>query len=219
MTRDETIEILMVIQAAYPNYKPQDKTVTVNLWYRQLRDYTYQQVEAAVDTYIRTDKSGFAPSIGNVVDKLQMIFEGEGVNELEAWNIVWKAVGSSGNYDRAVRNFEKLPKAIQKAVGVPKQLMEWALTENIKVEVVSSNFMRAYRIEAEREKELHKLSPDVLCLIKRSEEMHCIEGNDYEQLSVAEERNMANKELSPPPDDMWDRVRQAWSRGGKIHNE
>ena len=48
MTRDETIEILMVVQAAYPNYKPHDKTVTVNLWYEMLLDYSYQQVGAAV---------------------------------------------------------------------------------------------------------------------------------------------------------------------------
>ena len=33
MTREETIKALMTIQAAYPNYKPPDKTVTVNTWH------------------------------------------------------------------------------------------------------------------------------------------------------------------------------------------
>ena len=47
MTRDEVINILMVIQAAYPNYKPQDKTVAVNTWYMMLKDYEKEVVEAA----------------------------------------------------------------------------------------------------------------------------------------------------------------------------
>lgn len=166
MTREETINILMVIQAAYPNYKPPDKTITVNLWYRILKDYTYQQVEAAVDAYIRTDKSGFAPSIGAVIDKIQMIFGlSDEINEMAAWNLVWKAVKSSGDYERAEKNFKDLPAAIQKTVRNPGQLREWALTQDINVEVVSSNFMRAYRVEAAREKELKKLSPDLLKLI------------------------------------------------------
>lgn len=166
MTREETINILMVIQAAYPNYKPPDKTITVNLWYRMLKDYTYQQVEAAVDAYIRTDKSGFAPSIGAVIDKIQMIFGlSDEINEMAAWNLVWKAVKSSGDYERAEKNFKDLPAAIQKTVRNPGQLREWALTQDINVEVVSSNFMRAYRVEASREKELKKLSPDLLKLI------------------------------------------------------
>ena len=52
MDREETIKVLMTIQAAYPNYKPPDKSITVNLWSRMLRDYTYQQVEAAVDAVL-----------------------------------------------------------------------------------------------------------------------------------------------------------------------
>lgn len=209
----------MIIQAAYPNYKPQDKTVTVNLWMDMLADYSYQQVMAAVRAYIRTDQSGFAPTVGAVIDKIQLIFGEENANEVEAWNIVWKAVRSSGDYDRAVSNFEKFPHVIQKAVGTPKQLMEWALTENINVEVASSNFMRTYRIEAAREKELHKLGPDVLCLIKRTDKTHYIEQSNPDQLSAAGEWRRATAKLSPPPDDMWERVRQAWRKGGEIQNE
>lgn len=188
MTREETINILMVIQAAYPNYKPPDKTITVNLWYRMLKDYTYQQVEAAVDAYIRTDKSGFAPSIGAVIDKIQMIFGlSDEINEMAAWNLVWKAVKSSGDYERAEKNFKDLPAAIQKTVRNPGQLREWALTHDINVEVVSSNFMRAYRVEASREKELKKLSPDLLKLI----------GTAASQL-IKENNVKGIKEIEPP---------------------
>ena len=73
MTRDETIELLMMVQAAFPNYKPQDKTVAVNTWFLMLADYPYQQVQMALKAYIATDTSGFAPSIGQIIDKMQMI--------------------------------------------------------------------------------------------------------------------------------------------------
>lgn len=126
MTRDETIEILMVVQAAYPNYKPHDKTVTVNLWYEMLLDYSYQQVGAAVKAYIRTDKRGFAPSIGDIVDKLQMLFGDEQIDEVQAWGIVWKAICNSGSH--ADEEFENLPELIKKVVGSPGQLRQWALS-------------------------------------------------------------------------------------------
>lgn len=159
MTREETIKILMLVQAAYPNYKSPDKTITVNLWCRMLQEYTYQQVEAAVDAYIRTDKSGFAPSVGNIIDKIQMIFSVEDdVNEMVAWNMVLKAIRNSGYH--AEEEFAKLPKPVQRAAVSPSQLREWALTENMNIEVVSSNFMRAYRIELERQKEIMKLQPE-----------------------------------------------------------
>ena len=57
MTRDETIKILMVVQAAYPNYKPQNKTVAVNVWTEMLSDIPYEQVSVAVKAYIQTNTS------------------------------------------------------------------------------------------------------------------------------------------------------------------
>ena len=63
----------MMVQAAFPNYKPPDKTVAVNTWFLMLSDYPYQQVQMALKAYIATDTSGFAPSIGQIIDKMQMI--------------------------------------------------------------------------------------------------------------------------------------------------
>lgn len=201
MTREETIDILMVIQAAYPNYKPPDKTITVDLWWRMLRDYPYQQVEAAVDTYIRTDKSSFAPSVGAVIDKMQMVFGSDELNEIAAWNLVWKAVGSSGDYERAEKNFKKFPSVIQKTIRSPGQLREWALTQNINVEVVSSNFMRAYRTEAARERELKKLSPDLLALTKHLDNQITLKTNNaFKELTVGEQREAAMKAATPMPE-------------------
>lgn len=159
MTRDETIKILMVVQAAYPNYKPPDKTVTVNLWCEMLGEYPYQQVSNAVTAYIKTSKSGFAPSIGDIIDRMQLLYGDNGVNEMEAWRLVQKAMGNSGYH--ADEEFAKLPPAVQKAVVSPAALKEWGMMElsDSGWSVVSSNFMRTYRTEVAREKELAKICP------------------------------------------------------------
>ena len=165
MTREETIKALMIIQAAYPNYKPQDKSVAVNVWTEMLSDVPYEKVNTALKAYIQTDKSGFAPSIGEIRSKIQEIFTKDATTDSEAWQIVWRAICCSGDYDRAVDNFNSFPVAVQRSVGSPGQLREWALTENLNVEVVSSNFKKTYRSEIQKEQERRKLSPDILKLI------------------------------------------------------
>ena len=168
MTRDETLKILMTIQAAYPSYKVTDKTVTANLWFRMLKDYTYIQVEAALDTYIRTNKSGFAPSIGEIIDILHMLFGEEDANEAEAWELVWKAVKNSIYH--AEEEFNKLPVAIQKAAVSPARLKELAVSQmdDISIGVERSNFMRTYRSELAKQKEIRKMSPEVRALAGKS---------------------------------------------------
>ena len=184
MTREETIKALMVIQAAYPNYKPQDKSVAVNTWAEMLSDVSYEKVNVALKAYIQTDKSGYAPSIGEIRSKIQEIFTKDATTDSEAWQIVWKAICCSGDYGRAVDNFNSFPVAVQRSVGSPGQLREWALTENLNVEVVSSNFKKTYRSEIQKEQERRKLSPDILKLI---------------QTTIDAPKKIANK--SPEPAD------------------
>ena len=86
MTRDETINILMMIQAAYPSFKVPDKTIAVNTWYTLLSEYKYNQVGASLKRYIQTNKNGFAPSIGQIIDGISEIFSEDEENEMEAWS-------------------------------------------------------------------------------------------------------------------------------------
>lgn len=168
MTRDETLKILMTIQAAYPSYKVTDKTVTANLWFRMLKDYAYIQVEAALDTYIRTDKSGFAPSIGEIIDILHLLFGEEDANEFEAWELMWRAVKNSIYH--AEEEFNRLPVAIQKAAVSPARLKELAVSQmdDISIGVERSNFMRTYRSELAKQKEIRKMSPEVRMLARKA---------------------------------------------------
>ncbi len=192
MTRDETINILMSIQAAYPSFRVPNKTVAVNTWYSLLSEYEYSQVSVALKKYIQTNKSGFAPSIGQIIDEISDIYYEDGENEMEAWMLVQKAIRNSTYH--ADEEFAKLPETVQKAVSNPRQLQEWAMMENIDGRawnVMQSNFMRTYRFEIKKQKNMKKLSSDLVNLISQKEKRKI----GYEQSGTETASKAENEEL------------------------
>lgn len=163
MTREETVKIIRIMVDSYPNYKPNDISETVDVWHMMLSEYTYEQISIALKAYILSDTSGFAPSIGQLVAKIQTLIKPQELNEMEAWALVSKAIRNSGY--NSVEEFAKLPPLVQKAVVLPDQLMTWSLDENFNEQVVSSNFMRCYRNELARNDELSKMPSEVKVLI------------------------------------------------------
>lgn len=167
MTRDETIKLLMVIQSAYPNFKPPDKTVAVDTWYTMLRDMDYNVVQMGLRAYITSDTSGFAPSIGQLINTIYLTQNPQELNEMEAWVLVSKALRNG--YYGAVEEFDNLPPLVQKAVGTPDNLRNWSQTNTESVEnVIQSNFMRSYRTVVKREEEIKKMPADVQALIENA---------------------------------------------------
>lgn len=160
MTVNEARKIIAVMMVSYPNFKPIDTEIMATTWADMLSDYSYEQINVALKAYIRTDTSGFAPSIGQLVGKLQMVSQPNELNEMEAWSLVSKAIRNG--YYGAEEEFAKLPEMVQKAVGNPSNLRAWAHTDEQSIEnVVQSNFMRTYRAVAKRQYEQEKI-PDSL---------------------------------------------------------
>lgn len=154
-----------MVQASYPNFNPPDKTVTINTWFLLLKDNEYLAIEQALRAYITTDTSGFAPNIGQLLDKLHAIQSPQELNEMEAWSLVSKALRNG--YYGAVEEFDKLPPLVQKAVGSPDNLRNWSQTDVKAIEtVIQSNFMRSYAAIVKREYEIKKMPADVQALIE-----------------------------------------------------
>lgn len=151
---------------SYPNYKPNNISETVDVWHMMLSDYDYNLVAMALKAYILSDTNGFAPSIGQLVGKIQTLTKPQELNEMEAWSLVSKAIRNSAY--NSVEEFAKLPPIVQNAVGLPDQLRTWALDENYNEQVVSSNFMRCYRTELARHDELSKMPEEIKALIDNS---------------------------------------------------
>lgn len=168
MTRDDTKKILMRIQSVFPNWKPTaDLRFVVDTWCEYLVEYSYEQVLVALKAYISTDTSGFAPSIGQLVDKIHNFTQPCELNEMEAWSLVSKAIRNSAY--NAESEFEKLPEAVKRAVGSPSNLRNWSQTDIESIEnVVQSNFLRTYRTVLVREKENRKLPESVRIAMNQS---------------------------------------------------
>ena len=165
MTETEVRKLLAMTQAVYPNYNPPSKEAAVNAWLMCLSEYDNNVVMAAFKAYITTDTSGFAPSIGQLLDKLHAIQNPQELNEMEAWSLVSKALRNG--YYGAVEEFNNLPPLVQKAVGSPDNLRNWSQTDSESIEnVVQSNFMRSYRLVVNRENEIKKMPADVRTLIE-----------------------------------------------------
>ena len=182
---------------SYPNYKPNNISETVDVWQMMLSDYEYNLVAMALKAYILSDTSGFAPSRGQLVDKMKSITNPQELNEMEAWALVCDALSNCGyNY---AEEYAKLPPLVQKAVGLPTQLQAWALTENLNKDVAGSNFMRCYRIEVERQNEISKMPQNVKELLEKisneSHSCHIEQKREHSVKSLVDMKEMESNEL------------------------
>lgn len=166
MTRDEAKKLVMIITYTYPNWHPADLTACVDVWFEVLKEYEYNPCAMALKTFISTDTSGFAPTPGQVIGKLNIVSELSEMGEMEAWAMVRKAIGRSAY--NAEEEFTKLPVKIQKAIGSAGILHAYALDDHFNETVAQSNFLRAYSTVKEREKEIAKLPTSVRNLITQT---------------------------------------------------
>lgn len=166
MNATEAKKIIASMIVSYSNYKPTDVDYAATIWADMLSEYTYEKVDSALRSFIMSDKIGFAPSIGQLVEKIHTITQQQELNEMEAWSLVSKAIRNSGY--NGTEEFAKLPPLVQKAVGLPSQLRTWALDENYNEQVAMSGFQRAYKAELKRHEELQKMPQSVRNLIENA---------------------------------------------------
>lgn len=192
MTVNDARKIIAVMLVSYPNFKPIDTELMATTWADMLNEYSYEQVSVALKCYITTDTSGFAPSIGQLIDKLKTVEQPQELNELQAWGLVRKAINNSGYHSE--EEFAKLPPLVQKAVGTPGQLKQWGMSDIESIETVAqSNFMRTYRAVAKREDEVSRMPIEIRRLIQQNEPKIMIE---YKSVKAIEDKNREWKPMS-----------------------
>lgn len=167
MQMEDARKFVAVLMVTYPNYNPIDEELAAETWARVTDEYTYEQVDMALRSYMKSNTSGFAPVPGQIIDKIHTMTAPQELNEMEAWSLVSRAIRNSGY--NSVEEFAKFPPLVQKAVGQPEQLRIWALDEEYNESVVSSNFMRAYRNEAARAHEISKMPKQVVAIIENAQ--------------------------------------------------
>lgn len=167
MTREETVKIIRIMCDCYPNYKPNNLSETVDVWNMMLKDCVYEQVSVALKAYIRSDTSGFAPSIGQLIGKMQAMSQPQELDGMTAWGLVSKALRNG--YYGSVEEFNKLPPLVRRAVGMPDNLRNWATSDYQAIEtVIQSNFLKNYRTVVNRSRELNCMPPEIKLLIEET---------------------------------------------------
>lgn len=167
MTREETVEIIHIICDCYPNFKPEDLSRTIDAWQVMLEEYSCEQVAAALKAYITSNTSGFAPSVGEIVAKIQLVSQPQELDGMTAWGLVSKAL-RNGTYG-AVEEFNKLPPLVRQAVGIPDNLKNWATSDYQTIEtVIQSNFLRTYETIVKRANEINRMPDNIKSLIEKT---------------------------------------------------
>lgn len=158
MTRQEALGLLITLKTAYPtfykDYSKEDINTAIDFWSTMFADDPAYIVTEAVKSLMCTLK--YPPTIADVKEKISMITQPQAMTEMEAWQKVKSAI----NYYRAVEAFEGLPPILQKIVGSPNQLREWAMMDSETVNsVVQSNFMRSFTAK-QKQVEMYAALPE-----------------------------------------------------------
>ena len=199
MTRDEAKHLVMMVSAAYPNWKPLNLTETVDTWAVMLEEFDHDECLATLKSYILTDTSGFAPGIGQVIDRLQRRREGRELGELDAWSMVSKALRNATYH--AEEEFAALPPVLQRTVGNPSNLKEWAGMEMDTVNsVIQSHVVRNYRVAVKSMRDDAKIPPALMGLLQdmRKEPEWVKIQKPQEQPALGSESMIEKK--TPPPE-------------------
>lgn len=164
MNRNETKQILAVLQGAYPQFyrglPDGDLVRIIDLWTEMFEDEPARDVAFAVKAMLASRTSTFPPNIGEVKAQIVKMRTPDEMTAQEAWNLVAKAI-RNGVYG-SQEEFQKLPGNIQRLVGSPQQIREWALMEADTVSsVIASNFQKSYTTRQKSDKEYAALPGSV----------------------------------------------------------
>lgn len=168
MNRKDTMGILALLQTEYPasfaRLSDMQMEAKLNLWSEIFEGYDAKIVYAAVKSIVAGERREFAPSAGDITNKIRDLTAPEEMSETEAWALVSRAI-RNGLYGYQ-KEFDALPPTVQAAVGRPEQLRDWAIMDESAVQsVVASNFMRGYKTAQRRERETAMIPESVRTLL------------------------------------------------------
>lgn len=155
MSEIEVLQTLAVLRAAYPAFysrtKETDVEATIALWTRMFAEDDARIVGYALDDLIKTH-SGYPPDIAALKKRITEICAAvyDEPTDEDLWNMLVKAT-SNGFYG-AEKEFEKLPKILQRYCGSPDQIREFAGMDSQEFRtVVHGQFLKQIGVIRDRE--------------------------------------------------------------------
>lgn len=173
MTRNETLQVLSILRAAYPTFygkfQKHELENIVALWTEMFENDDFGIVKYALKELIATH-TDFPPDIAALKGKMKEIVAAATNKPApsDLWAILKNTVedGWYGSTAHAQRQFDKLPTVLKRFVGSPATLVEYSqMSADIFNSVIHSQFLRQIDILQEREEYAQTIPAGVKRLI------------------------------------------------------
>lgn len=154
MNDKEIKKLLYVTKSAYPSvygkYTDSDLENLLIAWRMCLADYSYDLASKGLMAYMRTDTKGFPPVPGQIIEQISKLSAQEQMLPSQAWDMVRRGI-KNGIYG-AEKEYDRMPPAVQKAIGSAQYLRDCATDSGFNEGVARGQFERNYAVVLEREK-------------------------------------------------------------------
>ena len=162
MTREETIGILSILKASYPNFYKEltkkDAETTINLYVEIFSNTETNLVATAIKELIQ--HQNYPPTIADIKNKIDELTQPYEETEAELWE-KYKKIIQSGYYgDRT--EFDALPEAIKSYLGNnPNRINELGMMESATFNSVEKGiFLKQIKVIKERAKSIRMMLPE-----------------------------------------------------------
>ena len=155
MTREDTIKILSILKASYPNFykdmSKKDAETTVNLYTEMFEHNDSNLVATAIKELIQ--HQSYPPTIADITQPYEE-------TESELWEIYKKIIQRGYYGDR--REFDALPEAIKTYLGNnPNRINELGMMESSTINSVEKGiFLKQIKVIRERAKSIRMMLPE-----------------------------------------------------------
>lgn len=162
MTREETIGILSILKASYPNFYKEltkkDAETTINLYAEMFSNTEANLVATAIKELIQ--HQSYPPTIADIKNKIDELTQPYEETEVELWEIYKKIIQSGYYGDRT--EFDALPEAIKSYLGNnPNRINELGMMESSTFNSVEKGiFLKQIKVIKERAKNIRMMLPE-----------------------------------------------------------
>lgn len=162
MTREDTIKILSILKASYPNFYKEltkkDAETTINLYAEMFSNTEANLVATAIKELIQ--HQSYPPTIADIKNKIDELTQPYEETEAELWEIYKKTIQSGYYGDRS--EFEELPEAIKSYLGNnPNRINELGMMESSTFNSVEKGiFLKQIKVIKERAKSIRMMLPE-----------------------------------------------------------
>ena len=162
MTREETIGILSILKASYPNFykdiTKKDAETTINLYAEMFSNTEASLVATAIKELIQ--HQNYPPTIADIKNKIDELTQPYEETEAELWEIYKKTI-QNGYYGNRTE-FDALPETIKSYLGNnPNRINELGMMESSTFNSVEKGiFLKQIKVIKERAKSIRMMLPE-----------------------------------------------------------